>query len=159
MGICSKLKDAADGSPFKTAVDWLHLIIALIPPACESLGIMPIQNILLAELFPTDIRGISVGVVRAVAYVAGYFNMMAYPMASSANAFFELMLGYGVVSAFMTVWAIITMKDTDNMSLVEIENSYRKLKANNTAEKDSRANKDSKLKSPELAESAPLLKD
>ena len=82
VGICSKLKDAADGTPFKTAVDFLYLIIALIPPACESLGILPIQNILLAELFPTDIRSISVGVVRAVAYLAGYCNMMAGQIAS-----------------------------------------------------------------------------
>ena len=128
-------------------MDWLYLIVAVIPPTCESLGILPTLNILLAELFPTDIRNISAGVVRAVAYSAAYCNMMAYPMISSADAFFELMLGYGTICAFMAVWAIITVKDTDNMSLVEIENSF----------KESRASKDSGLKSPELEESAPLL--
>ena len=157
MGIFSKLKDAADVSPFETTMDWLYLIVAVIPPACESLGVLPTLNILLAELFPTDIRNISAGVVRAVAYLAAYCNMMAYPMISSANAFFELMLGYGTICAFMAMWAITTVKDVDNMSLVEIENSYRKQKADNTAEKGSKANKDSGLKSQELQESAPLL--
>ena len=147
MGICSKLKEAADESPLKTTTDWLPLIIALIPSAIESLGIISVQNILLSELFPTDIRNISVGVVGAVANIATYCSMMVYPIASGAGAFFELMLAYGAISTFMTVWAIFTVKDTDNMSLVEIENSF----------KESRASKDSGLKSPELEESAPLL--
>ena len=157
MGICSKLKEAADESPFKTAMDWLPLVIALIPSAIESLGIISVQNILLSELFPTDIRNISVGVVGAAANIATYCSMMVYPIASGAGSFFELMLGYGAISTFMTVWAIFTVKDTDNMSLVEIENSFRKPRAHDPEEKDSRANKDCGMKSPKLVESDPLL--
>ena len=157
MATCNKLKEAADGSPFEnTVMDWLPLVIALIPSASESLGIISVKNILLSELFPTDIRNISVGIVEALAYVALYCNMMVYPIASGASAFFELMLGYGVISAFMTVWAIFTIQDTDNMSLVEIENSFRKGKAQNNADMGSRA---TGLQSQELVESAPLLKD
>ena len=157
MGICNKLKDTTDEGPSETTMDWLYLIIAVIPLACESLGILPVLGILLGELFPTDIRSISVGIVRAVAYTTSYCNMMVYPIVSSADAFSEVMFGYGSISAFMTVWAIFTVKETDNMSLVEIENSFRKLKevSGDTA---TIANIDSCQKSPELKESAPLLK-
>ena len=96
------------------------------------------------------------GIVEAMANVAVYCSMMVYPIASGAGAFFELMLGYGVISAFMTVWAIFTIQDTDNMSLVEIENSFRKGKAQNNADMGSRA---TGLQSQELVESAPLLKE
>ena len=154
------MKDTTDESTFETTMNWLHLIIAVIPSASESLGILTIMNILLAELFPTDIRSISVGIVRAVAYMANYGNMMAYPMVSGANAFGELMFGYGAVSAFMTVWAIVTVKETDAMSLVEIENSFKKQKIiPGTADKETRTKMDFSLKSTELLESAPLLKD
>ena len=137
---------------------WLPLIIALIPSACESLGIISVKNILLSELFPTDIRNTSVGIVEAMANLAFYCSMMIYPLASGAGAFFELMLGYGAISAFMTVWAILTIKHTDNLSLVEIENSFKKGNSKNITEKQSRATKDSGLKLQDLVESAPLLK-
>ena len=160
MAACNKLKDAAEGSPFEnTMIDWLPLIIALIPSASETLGTISVMNILLPELFPTDIRSISVGIVEAMANVAVYCSMMVYPIASGAGAFFELMLGYGVISAFMTVWAIFTIQDTDNMSLVEIENSFRKGKTQNNAHMGSKATESSGLQSQELVESAPLLKD
>ena len=70
------------------------------------------------------------GIVKASIYVATYANMTFYPIVSSAGYFRELMLGYGVVSAFMAVWAIITVKKTDNMSLVEIEKSFMKNQVN-----------------------------
>ena len=88
--------------------------------------------------------------------------MMAYPMISSANAFRELMFGYGAIAAFMTVWAIITMEETDNMSLVEIEKLFSRVQNSSRRDHNSnetRANKDSRLKLTELLESAPLLKD
>ena len=160
MASCNKLKEAADGSPFEnTMINLLPLFIALIPSASESLGIISVKNILLSELFPTDIRNTSVGIVEALAYVALYCNMMVYPIASGASAFFELMLGYAAISAFMTVWAIFTVKETDNMSLVEIENSFRNEKVQINAEKISSSTKDPGLQSQEFLESAPLLKD
>ena len=140
-------------------MDWLPLVIALIPSASETLGTISVMNILLPELFPTDIRSISVGIVEAMTNVAVYCSMMVYPIASGAGAFFELMLGYGIISAFMTVWAILTVQDTDNMSLVEIENSLRKGQAQNTAHMGSKATENSGPQSQELVESAPLLKD
>ena len=160
MASCSKLKEVADDSPFEnTVMEWLPLVIALIPSASESLGIISVKNILLSELFPTDIRNISVGIVGALANVAVYCSMMVYPIASGAGAFFELMLGYAGVSAFMTVWAIFTVEETDNMSLVEIENSFKNGKAQDDAEKKSLSTKDPRLHSQEFLESAPLLKD
>ena len=171
--MCNHLKDAFEGSPFESAIAWFSLIIAILPAACIPLGLKTVLNILLGELFPTDIRSISVGIVKAVGYVAGYANMMAYPMVSNANAFQELMFGYGALAAFMTMWAIITVKETDSMSLVEIEelykggqnkfsrlqNGFKKQKVHNAAVKENKANKDSDMKTQEILESAPLLKD
>ena len=160
MAACNKLKDPARGSLFEnTMMDWLPLVIALTPSAFETLGTISVMNILLPELFPTDIRSISVGIVEAMTNVAVYCSMMVYPIVSGAGAFFELMLGYGIISAFMTVWAMLTVQDTDNMSLVEIENSLRKGEAQKNADKDSRENENPGLQTQELVESAPLLKD
>ena len=167
------MKDSLLGGQFDTIMNWFCLIIAILPAACVPLGIQTVLNLLLGELFPTDIRSISIGIVKAVAYVAGYANMMVYPMVSGANAFSELMFVYGVISAFMTVWAMITVKETDNMSLVEIEklfkrgqgsfrkikNSFRRPKVHNHSEIEESNIKDSETKSQEITEFAPLLKN
>ena len=171
--MCNQLKDAFEGSPYESAISWFPLIIAILPAACIPLGLKTVLNILLSELFPTDIRSISVGIVKAVGYVAGYANMMAYPMVSNANAFHKLMFGYGALAAFMTMWAIITVKETDCMSLVEIEelykrgqnkfrrlqNSFKKQKVHNAVGTENKANKESDMKTQEILESSPLLKD
>ena len=167
------MKNSLYGGQFDTAMNWFTLIIAILPAACVPLGIQTVLNLLLGELFPTDIRSISVGIVKAVAYVAGYANMMIYPMVSGANAFSELMFVYGAIAAFMTVWAMITVKETDNMSLVEIEklfkrgqgsfrkikNSFRRPKVQNHPGIEASDIKDSETKSQEITEFAPLLKN
>ena len=53
--------------------------------------------------------------------------MTTYPFALSASAFPELMFGYGATSIFMAVWAIFTVQETDNMSLVEIQKLLSKV--------------------------------
>ena len=167
------MKYSLYGGQFDTAMNWFTLIIAILPAACVPLGIQTVLNLLLGELFPTDIRSISVGIVKAVAYVAGYANMMIYPMVSGANAFCELMYVYGAIAAFMTVWAMITVKETDNMSLVEIEklfkrgqgsfrkikNSLRRPKVHNHPRNETSERKDLDTKSQEITELAPLLKN
>ena len=167
------MKNSVYGGQFDTTMNWFTLIIAILPAACVPLGLQAVLNILLGELFPTDIRSIAVGIVKAVAYVAAYVNMMAYPMVSGANAFHELMYGYGVIAAFMTVWAMITVKETDNMSVVEIEklfkrgqassrkiqNSFQRQTVHNHPGMETSERKDSDMKSQEITELAPLLKD
>ena len=125
MGICNRLKDLTIGSPSEVLMDWSYFVVALIPTASSSLGIFPVLNIVATEVFPTDIRNVSVGIVMAMSYLAAYCSMMAYPIASSADAFHELMFAYGAISVFMTVWAIFTLKKTDHMSLVEIESMFK----------------------------------
>ena len=127
VGICYHLKDIVDGSPFERTFDWISLIMAIIPLACMPIGLVPVLDILTAELFPTEIRSISVGIVKASSYVAAYANMTAYPFASNTNSFPKLMFGYGATSIFMAVWAIFTVQETDNMSLVEIQKLLSKV--------------------------------
>ena len=125
MGICNRLKDLTIGSPTEVLMDWSYFVVALIPAASASLGIFPVLTIVVAEIFPTDIRSIAVGIVMAMSYLAAYCSMMTYPIVSGADAFHELMFAYGAISVFMTVWAIFSLKETDQLSLVEIERMFK----------------------------------
>ena len=125
MGICNRLKDLTIGSPTEVLMDWSYFVVALIPAASASIGIFPVLTIVVAEIFPTDIRSIAVGIVMAMSYLAAYCSMMTYPIVSGAHAFHELMFVYGAISVFMTVWAIFSLKETDQLSLVEIERMFK----------------------------------
>ena len=172
MGICNKLKDLTIGSPIEVLMDWSYFVVALIPAASASIGIFPVLTIVVAEIFPTDIRSIAVGIVMAMSYLAAYCSMMTYPIVSGADAFHELMFVYGAISVFMTVWAIFTLKETDHMSLVEIErmfkgvrNSFRRVR--NSFRRSGRRSRGNTLDSghasmtmpslPSLPESTPLM--
>ena len=87
VGFCNNFKGTFDGSPFETTFHWISFIIAIIPMACIPIGLLPVLNILTGELFPTEIRSLSVGVVKALTYVAAYANMTVYPIASGAGVF------------------------------------------------------------------------
>ena len=110
----------------KTNLQWCFLIISMIPPVCISLGLMPVLHIIKGEIFPTEIRTVSVGIVMATNHIPLIINMLVFPMATSSGLFHIACYVYSSFTLFMAVWAIITIKETDGMSLVEVEELYDK---------------------------------
>ena len=98
----------------------------MIPPGCISLGLMPILHIIKGEIFPTEIRTLAVGIAMAINHIPLIINMVVFPMATSSGLFHIACYVYSICALFMAVWAIITMKETDDMSLVEVEELYEK---------------------------------
>ena len=98
----------------------------MLPPACISLGLNSILHILKGELFPTEIRAVSAGIVSVTSHIPVVINMVAFPIVTSAGLLHIAMYVYASFSLFMAMWAVITIKDTDGMSLVEVEELYKK---------------------------------
>ena len=98
----------------------------MIPPVCISLGLMPVLHIIKGEIFPTEIRTLAVGIVMATNHIPLIINMVVFPMATSGGLFHIACYVYSVCALFMAVWAMITIKETDGLSLVEVEELYEK---------------------------------
>ena len=103
--------------------DWVPLLGFFIVSACHPV-VLGIILVLVGELFPTDIRAISIGIVNGVEYLAFAFATEAFPFLLEWLHFYGLNFYYAAFCLFMTMWGMMTIKDIDHLSLVEIEQIY-----------------------------------
>ena len=98
----------------------------MIPLVCISLGLIPVLHIIKGEIFPTEVRTVSVGLVMATNHIPLIINMVIFPMATSNGLLHIASYVYSIFTLFMAIWAKMTIKETDGMSLVEVEELYDK---------------------------------
>ena len=105
--------------------DWVPLTGFFIVTACHPL-IIGIFLILVGEVFPTNIRSVSIGIVHALQCLVLAFATKAFPLLLEWLDFYGLNYYYSALSVAMTIWGMVTIKDIDRLSLVEIEWIYNK---------------------------------
>ena len=103
--------------------DWLPLLGCFIVTGCLPI-ILGIMLILVGELFPSDIRTKSIGIVHGLEYFAFALATEAFPILLEWFQFYGLNLYYGAFGLLMTLWGMMTIKDVDQLSLEEIQKIY-----------------------------------
>ena len=88
------------------------------------------------ELFPTDIRATAYGIVEAVGKLTLVANAKFFPIATASFGFHYVMYFFAIMMAIMVIWGFLTIKDTDRLSLTEIQD----LGKNAKQEKDGKKN-------------------
>ena len=104
---------------------WIPLCGLIVITLCHPL-IYGVILTLIGEIFPTDIRAVSIGVVRGLQYLVLALATEMFPILSELFNFYGLNYYYAAFALLLTVWGIATIKDIDNLSLVEIEQIYDK---------------------------------
>ena len=104
-------------------LEWVPLFGFIVITICLPI-VLGIILILIGELFPTDIRTVSMGVVRAMQYLALALSTKLFPVLSDLLYFHGLNYYYAAFALTLTIWGMATIKDIDQMSLVEIEQIY-----------------------------------
>lgn len=126
VSIQSHLMEAFSPTPgWLVNKDWVPLSGFFIVTACHPL-IMGIFLILVGEIFPTDIRSVSIGIVHALQCLVLACATKAFPLLLEWLHFYGLNYYYSAFSLAMTIWGMMTIKDIDRLSLVEIERIYTK---------------------------------
>ena len=103
--------------------DWVPLLGFFIVTGCHPI-VLGIMLILVGELFPSDIRTTSIGIVHGLEYLAFAFATETFPILLEWLHFSGLNFYYGAFGLLMTLWGMMTIKDIDQLSLVEIEQIY-----------------------------------
>ena len=80
---------------------------------------------LCGELFPTEIRATSNGIVMATSYVVIMGNYKLYPIAVETFGFQFVVYFYASITATFTIWGLLTIKNTDRLSLTEIQDMHK----------------------------------
>ena len=90
------------------------------------IGIHPILTLLRGELFPTEIRATASGIVMAASELVLMINLKLFPMAVAAFGFHYVVYFYAIITSLLAVWGFFTIKNTDQLSLTEIQDMHEK---------------------------------
>ena len=85
---------------------------------------MGIICVLYGELFPTDIRTVSIGIVHAIQYLVFAYATKMFPVLLQWFHFHGTNYYYAAIALVLTIWGALTIRDIDGLSLVEIEHIY-----------------------------------
>ena len=96
----------------------------------------PILGILRGELFPTEIRTTASGIVLSTSYMVLMVNFKFFPSAVESLGFHYVMYFYAVITAVLAVWAFLTIKNTDQLTLAEIQEMHKKAEAADKVSKE-----------------------
>ena len=90
------------------------------------------------ELFPTDIRATAYGIVEAVGKLILMANMKFFPIATASFGFHYVVYFYAIMMATMVIWGFLTIKDTDRLSLTEIQEMGKDAKQEKDGKKETK---------------------
>ena len=80
----------------------------------------------MGELFPTEIRATAIGIVMAMGKITLVVNYKLFPMAVTSFGFHYVMYFYALITALMGAWGFLTIRETDELSLTEIQDMLNK---------------------------------
>ena len=96
----------------------------------HALGVVPVCQLLAAEVFPTEIRTLGSGICVAVATLANAINAKVYPNLLSLLGFHGTFWVYSMVGLGMAVYGWWVIPDNRGLSLVKIEDRILRNKNN-----------------------------
>ena len=90
----------------------------------RAIGIIPVLHSLLSEVFPTEIRTQSIGLVQATDWGSGALSINFFPQMKEYFSFHGLFFLYGATGLVNCLWALKTIPDNRGKSLVKVEEMY-----------------------------------
>jgi len=114
-----------------TAASHVMLGLIILYIACFGLSVGPVVWVILAEIFPTAIRGRAMGLVTFCLWVADYLVTQTFPMMDAPGSWFVVHFNHAfpfyVYAIFCVVLILVMVRlvpETKGKSLEEIERSW-----------------------------------
>ena len=104
--------------------NWVPMVMFVIALITRGIAFLPIQHILLAELFPTEIRTLSVGIVQFFETGTGAIIVKMYPEMKASIGICGICYFFAAVGLLVTIWAFCSIPDNRSKTLIAIEKSY-----------------------------------
>ena len=102
------------------------------------MGIISTLGVLRGELFPTEIRATANSIVIAMGKLILVANQKIFPMAIASFGFHYVVYFFSFIMAIMVTWGFLTIKDTDQLSLTEIQDMVRDTRRTKEKEEETR---------------------
>ena len=112
-----------DPEPYK-AFTWIPMVVFITEYVVRSVFLMHVNFTLLGELYPTEIRGLSIGVTKSIVFGFGGLANRFYPEMKTELSLYGVCYLYGSINVVNVIWGYLTIPDNRSKSLTEVEESY-----------------------------------
>ena len=110
--------------PFLDTFSWIPVASVVITVIARSIGILPVLHSLMSEVFPTEIRTESIGLVQAFSVASGAVCMKFFPEMKNLMTLHGLFFFYGGSCIVSCLWGLKKIPDNRGKSLIKVEEMY-----------------------------------
>ena len=122
------------------------------------MGIISTLGVLRGELFPTEIRATANSIVIAMGKLILVANHKLFPMAVPSFGFHYVVYFFSLIMAIMVTWGFLTIKDTELLSLTEIQDKCRDAEQKKEGEEETKAVNEGNFKAIEVVQADKIAK-
>ena len=100
---------------------WITFAAIVAQIVMRSAGVLPMLHTLLNELYPTEIRTLSIGLTQSALLLSGFSCVKVFPQLIHLIGYPALCAIYTIIGVIIIIWAAITIPDNRGKSLVKVE--------------------------------------
>jgi MFS family permease len=120
----SYLKTSNTSDDYLEDFGWLPIVFVTCLVSAHSIGVYPVLQILMGELFPSDIRSLAIGLTLSAVLCMSTANILVYPYLIESFQFHGTFYFYAVTSFMTMLWGVFTIPDNRGLSLAKVEAKF-----------------------------------
>ena len=109
----------------------MPLASAMVIVFVRAAGTLPVMQILVSELYPTEIRAQGFALTEVTYHCIACFHAKLFPSIKNAIGFYGISIIYASFGILSALWGTITIPDNRGKSLVKVQELYEKEKDKN----------------------------
>ena len=126
IGIYMFIKEFYPNPELFQYIGWIPLTSIVILVVMRGAGVLPVLNPLINEMYPTEIRTLSIGITWSAHLFSGFTSVKVFPELKDLIGIHGLCISYAVVGLICILWGAWTIPDNRGKSLVNVEKMYDK---------------------------------
>ena len=123
----SYLKTHSEDNSFLDSFGFLPLVFVLCTVSAHWIGVFPIFHLLMGELFPSDIRSLSIGLTISSGLSFATINILTYTYFIEYLQFFGTFYFHATVQLLALFWGFFMIPDNRGLSLAKVEENFEKV--------------------------------
>jgi MFS family permease len=103
---------------------WLPIVFVTCLISADAIGVYPILQILMGEIFPSDIRSLAIGITLSLGLCISTVNILIYPYLIEKLQFHGTFYLYTVIAFMTMLWGMFNIPDNRGLSLAKVEAKF-----------------------------------